>query len=983
MSLNRFLTGLIWLCVLPLVLLAGYLAFDKIRIAKAETDLKATNLANNLATAIDQSLTARLGALELLATSPLAAQGTEVKRLYQEAQGFRQHFGSDVILADTGMQMLFHTAVPFGDPLPMLPRPKGNAAAPIALATARPAVGDLFVGPVGGTTMVAIAVPGRREGRLDFLLVSPFVARQFQDRLDAVALPAGWALELLDGSGEVIAHRGPPGLDVARDVDPDGLFVVKSAVSPWSVRLAIPHEIYRAPIVAGALALAIAILGATLAGVIGGKVAGQRLGRAVAALGRAPATGAPGPDIAEIAAVRQMLDESADRRASAEAALRASEQRFRATFEQAAVGIAVVALDGRWLQVNQRLCEIVGYSRDEMLAITYRDLTPPEDIDASMEFVRRMVDGEHDSDTMEKRYRRKDGSLVWINLAVAIVRHADGRPDYFVSVVEDIQQRKDAETALRESQERYLTIFQTNPDAVTITRLGDGRYLDVNHGFQQTFGWAPDEVIGRTSADIDIWCDRADRQRFMDAVFAEGGCANFETTFHVKGGRVIDAVLSSRIIELEGDRCILTVSRDVTERKAADAELAQYREHLESMVTARTVELTIAKAEAESANLSKSAFLANMSHEIRTPMNGILGMAYLLRREGVTPRQAERLDKIDIAGRHLLGIINDILDLAKIEAGKVELEHKDFTLAELLHGVNAIIGDGIKAKGLAFRVDVAGVPRALRGDAPRLRQALLNYLGNAVKFTERGSIMLTGRLLEATEHDCLLRFAVSDTGTGIPASALPNLFVPFQQADESTTRAYGGTGLGLVITRRIAQLMGGDVGVDSVDGQGSTFWLTVRLARGIAGRPDVLPAAPESVEALLRRDHHGTRVLVAEDEPINQEVTLQLLHDVGLAPALAANGRQAVRMAGEGDYALVLMDVQMPEQDGLAATRTIHGLPGCNDLPILAMTASVYDDDRQACLAAGMCEVITKPVEPDHLYAALLKWLRRPPPAAG
>jgi len=379
--------------------------------------------------------------------------------------------------------------------------------------------------------------------------------------------------------------------------------------------------------------------------------------------------------------------------------------------------------------------------------------------------------------------------------------------------------------------------------------------------------------------------------------------------------------------------------------------------------------------QSEQASQAKSAFLANMSHELRTPMNAIMGMSGLARRKATDPVLIDQLGKIGDASQHLLSVINDILDLSKIEAGKLEIEEAGVRIESILANVGDMLGERARAKGLELVADARPLPPNLRGDPTRLQQALLNYATNAVKFTERGRIVLRVAPGEESESFVLLRFEVQDTGMGIAPEVQLRLFASFEQADSSISRLHGGTGLGLAITRKLAQLMGGDAGVHSVLGEGSTFWFTARLAKGAPGVEAGPSPAAVTYESVLARDYPGRRVLVVEDEPVNRELAMALLEEAGLIVDLAEDGLEAVDRIARNRYDLVFMDMQMPRLDGLDATRRIRESTPARALPIIAMTANAYAEDRARCLAAGMDDFITKPIEPEILFGVCVKWL--------
>jgi len=637
-------------------------------------------------------------------------------------------------------------------------------------------------------------------------------------------------------------------------------------------------------------------------------------------------------------------------RQQAEVALRRSERRFRAVIEAAPIGICTVNVQFRFVAVNDAYCALSGYTREELLGRGVSDLFPPEQRTAlGDEWERRFAQDLREP--VEYTLLTKSGERRAILGNGVTVSGPDGRPER-LSFLIDITARQEAEEALRASEARQAVILNALPDVIfRISRTG--RYLDVQTSKEELL-YAPREaIIGHTLADV--------LPPEVAAAKLQGVVRALETgTLHVMECQLAfpDGLhdFENRLV-VSGPDEVLCMVRDISERKRAEEALRR------------------ANAALERASRAKSAFLATMSHEIRTPMNGVIGLISLLLDTPLSPRQREYVSALQSSGDALLALIDDILDFSKIEAGQLTLELRPLDLRRLVGEVAGLFAAEARAKGLRLSAQVdSAVPPLLMGDPTRLRQVLTNLVGNALKFTAQGEVGIDVRPVEESAEGALVRVAVRDTGIGIAPEAQAAMFEPFTQADASTTRRYGGTGLGLAIARRLVEAMGGQIGMESAPGQGSTFWLTLRLARNGAAE-DVNPAAPPARAMPGRRG----RVLVAEDNAINRLVVVGLLQSLGCEVETVEDGRQAAEAVGRGHYDLVLMDLHMPELDGFAATAAIRRREGADGqgrhTPIVALTADALAGDAEKSRAAGMDDHLAKPLTRERLAAVLERWV--------
>jgi PAS domain S-box-containing protein len=770
------------------------------------------------------------------------------------------------------------------------------------------------------------------------------------------------------------------------------------------------------------------------------------------------------------------------------AALAQSEERFRSTFESAPVGVVNSGINGQFWAVNQGYCDLLGYSRDELLTMTFQQVTHPDYRQYDAEMIKRMLAGNISSFTAEKKYVRKDGGVIWANLSARLIRDADGAPNYFVAVIENIDRRKQAEAQIAKSLSLLSATLESSNDAILVVDMNnvwilhnqrftdlwhitdenitaqddgvalsyvldqlddadsflskvyelhatpeassfdvikfkngqiierysipqyidgivvgrvwsfrditerrlaeqkltsqnlryqtllksstdgihvidpDGNIVDVNEAFCQQLDYSYAEAMQLNISQWNAEWPSEEVLLLLSELIHSGQTKQFETKHRKKDGNIIDVEINSVQVVVEGQPLLFASARDITGRKQNEAVIL------------------LAKERAEALAQSKSAFLANMSHEIRTPMNAIIGLSHLALKKPVSAEIRDYLEKISSSSNNLLSILNDILDFSKLEAGRLAIEHRPFDLDELLDNIRTLFVDRAKEKHLDFNIAIAPeVPRGLIGDTLRLQQVLTNLLGNAIKFTERGQVTLTITIQQIDLSQVRLSFCVTDTGIGLSDDDLEKLFQPFSQVDGSITRRFGGTGLGLAISHNLLQLMGSEFSVTSMPGQGSSFGF--ELVLGLSSLPGRQPLERKSGSAISIHEDFGkllagTRILAAEDNPINQQVVREFLNLSGIIVEVANNGKEAMALLEQRVFDAVLMDIHMPEMDGFEATKLIRSQARFAQLPVIALTAGVTKEERERCAASGMNDFIAKPINPKKLMWTLAQWIK-------
>lgn len=670
--------------------------------------------------------------------------------------------------------------------------------------------------------------------------------------------------------------------------------------------------------------------------------------------------GAYSPDHQLMYYVSQIMDITHRKRM--EQALKASEEKFKKAFENAAIGIMVITASGYILEANWEARKMLGYGIEELRTLNYADLTYPDDLKQDQDAFRDMANLKITTCNYEKRFVHRNGQILWTSLAGSGMFDEQSDRISFVIQITDITEKKKMEQAYQQSEQKFRSAFHNAAIGMAITSP-EGRWLQVNQALCDIMGYTEAELL---ASDFQSLTHPDDLPRGISLLRQmknrEIDTFKWEKRYIHKKGYTIWAQLNVTPVYDEQKRMTHQVAQiqDISERVEAEHRLRQ------------------AKEQAEIAAQAKADFLSTMSHEIRTPLNAVLGMSYLLKETPLSAEQRELVETLQIGGKNLQATINDILDFSKLESGKMEVDWQPIHPQDCVEEVMGLFRQRAKEKGLLFNsVIEPSVPLSVRSDNTRLKQILINLIANAIKFTSSGSVevVVTGKPLTVSPHgaDIELTFSVRDTGCGIPPEKLNTIFEAFTQVDASTTRQFGGTGLGLSISNKLATILGGIIKVESIPEQGSRFQfvLPVQTAQPVLSKPEVSHASTRQAEA------YPLRILVVEDNLINRTLMEKILQSMDYQPTIVSSGPEALEVLKDTSFEIILMDIQMPGMDGLEAARLIR--QQCEGVPpiIIAVTAYVLPEDRNHFLRNGMDDMLEKPVSPQGLAETLRNWHQR------
>jgi PAS domain S-box-containing protein len=645
---------------------------------------------------------------------------------------------------------------------------------------------------------------------------------------------------------------------------------------------------------------------------------------------------------------------------------------LRSIIDQSPAAIHVKDLQGRYLLVNRRFEELHRLAAADILGKTDAALFPADQAERLHGVDEEVLAAGCAQE--EEAPAPDDEASTLLTTRFPLV-DAGGCVRAVCAMSTDITERKRAEDALRRSEEEYQSTVEDALEGIFRVSL-QGQMLTANPAFARMLGyeWVDELLDSMTDVRSQLYVRPSERDAIMAALLERGTVEGRELELRRRDGTPLWVAISTRLVRDEAGRAqfVETFASDISERKRVEAELRRHQDHLEELVAERTAELTQAKEQAEVANEAKSTFLASMSHELRTPLNGVLGFAQILQADAsLTPRQRMGLETIQRSGEHLLALINDILDLAKIEAGKMDLVAAPVPLREFVRVVADIIRVKADEKKVRFRCETANdLPAGVQADERRLRQVLLNLLGNAVKFTDHGEVMLRVSWQDERAGAAVLRFEVADTGVGIDAEHLETIFLPFEQVGQATRRA-SGTGLGLAISRQLVRAMGGDIRVESRAGQGSRFWFELQLPMAEVRRTGGAARAE-----IVGYEGRRRRVLVADDVPANRAVLVDLLGSLGFAVEEAEDGEALLARAQALRPDLVIADIVMPRLDGVQATQRLRRTPSLQAVPVLLVSATVSGADTDPQQAAGADGFLPKPIDVRQLLQCIGELLK-------